>query len=260
VVLAVGFDAFWIEPTWLEVTHVRLTSPKLTRRVRIAVVADLQAETFGAYEGEVLDRVMEAKPDLILFAGDYTQAAPRAEADLRRQINAYLRGVRLSAELGVFAVEGNVDHAEWPEIFAHLSVMSVTSPRDSFTLGPVQLTCLSLRDSRQQTLNISNPHPELYHIVLGHGPDFAQGEIDADLLVAGHTHGGQVRLPLLGPVVTNTSLPRRMACGTSHLPSGAWLVVSRGIGMERGPAPRLRFLCRPELVIIDLEPEGGKDE
>ena len=115
VLLAVAVDAFWIEPTWLEVTEVRLSSPKLTRRVRIVVVADLQAETFGAYEREVLDRVMEAKPDLILFAGDYTQADRSVEPELRRQINAYLRHLGLSAELGVFAVEGNVDRPEWTE-------------------------------------------------------------------------------------------------------------------------------------------------
>jgi predicted MPP superfamily phosphohydrolase len=262
VLLAVAVDAFWIEPTWLEVTEVRLSSPKLTRRLRIVVVADLQAETFGAYEREVLDRVMAAKPDLILFAGDYTQADRLAEGDLRRQINAYLRHLGLSAELGVFAVEGNVDHPEWDKIFAHLPVTMLADARGSdrtpsFSLGPVRLTLLTSIDSYQRTLKISNPHPEQYHIVLGHAPDFALGEIDADLLVAGHTHGGQVRLPLLGPVVTNSSLPRRMACGVSHLPSGAWLVVSRGIGMERGPAPRLRFLCRPELVIVDLEPEKG---
>jgi len=259
VLLGVAVDAFWIEPTWLEVTRVRLRSPKLTRPVRIVVLADFQAETLGSYEREVLRRVLEENPDLILLAGDYTQAPPEVERTLRRDVNAYLRQLGLSAELGVFAVRGNTDGREWPEMFDHLPV-TVSERTNSFSLGPVRLTCLDLGESYRRNLTIPSPKPEQYHIVLGHAPDYASGRIDADLLVAGHTHGGQVRLPLLGPVVTNSTLPRRMACGVSQLPSGAWLLVSRGTGMERGGAPRLRFLCRPELVVIELEPEGRDEE
>ena len=86
----------------------------------------------------------------------------------------------------------------------------------------------------------------------------------ADLLLAGHVHGGQVRLPFWGPVLTLTSVPRSWAVGRTDFDGGAtaggaWdggrtLIVSRGIGMERGEAPRLRFLCRPELVVVDLVP------
>jgi predicted MPP superfamily phosphohydrolase len=258
VLLGVAVDAFWIEPTWLEVTRVRLSSPKLTRPVRIVVLADFQAETLGSYEREVLRRVMEEHPDLILLAGDYCHVRPRVRPMLQREVNAYLRELGLSAELGVFAVRGNVDEPGWPDMFAHLPV-TVSERMNSFSLGPVRLTCLDLEESYRRNLTVSNPRPEQYHIVLGHAPDYALGRIGADLLVAGHTHGGQVRLPLLGPVLPNTTLPRRMACGVTQLPSGAWLVVPRGTGMERGGAPRLRFLCRPELVVIELEPEGRNE-
>ena len=258
VLLAIAVDAFWIEPTWLEVTRVRLTTRKLTRPLRIVVLTDFQAERFGPYEREVLDRVMGEKPDLILLVGDYFQAEDAAEGALRREVNAYLRRVGFSADLGAVAVAGNVDAPQWPELFEGLPVRTVDR-KASFSVGPVRVTCLGLNDSLRRDLRIANPRPEQYHIVLGHAPDFALGTIDADLLVAGHTHGGQVRLPLLGPVIPNTSLPRRWACGVSLLPSGAWLAVPRGTGMERGAAPRLRFLCRPELMVIELEPEG-RDE
>ena len=86
-------------------------------------------------------------------------------------------------------------------------------------------------------------------------PNFALGQVQADLLVAGHTHGGQVQLPLIGPMVVNCRIPHRWAAGFTDLRGGGKLLVSRGIGMERGYAPRLRFLCRPELVVIDLTPE-----
>jgi uncharacterized protein len=91
--------------------------------------------------------------------------------------------------------------------------------------------------------------------VLGHCPQFAMGNVEADLLLAGHTHGGQVRLPWIGPLTTGCAVPRSWAAGLTELPGGRKLIVSRGTGMERGCAPRIRFLCRPELVVIDLVPE-----
>ncbi len=86
---------------------------------------------------------------------------------------------------------------------------------------------------------------------------FALGSVPADLLIAGHTHGGQVRLPLIGAIMTLSRIPRRWAAGLTDLPGGGRLLVSRGTGMERANAPRLRFLCRPELVVIDLTPAAG---
>lgn len=97
---------------------------------------------------------------------------------------------------------------------------------------------------------------EQFHIVLGHRPDFALGDIHADLLIAGHTHGGQVQLPFIGPLTTRTDVPRDWAVGVTDIGDGRTLVVSRGTGLERHHAPRLRFMCRPEIVVIDLHPES----
>ena len=116
----------------------------------------------------------------------------------------------------------------------------------------ITVTSLSVADSR---FGARLEDVEGLHIVFGHAPDFALHDVaDADVLIAGHTHGGQVRLPFVGPLITLSRVPRAWAAGQTELPGGAQLFVSRGIGMERGHAPRLRFLCRPELMIIDLLP------
>ena len=74
----------------------------------------------------------------------------------------------------------------------------------------------------------------------------------ADLLVAGHTHGGQVSLPLIGPPLTLSSVPRHIAAGGLGELDGTPIYVSTGVGRERGNAPQLRFGVRPSIGIIDL--------
>jgi predicted MPP superfamily phosphohydrolase len=74
-----------------------------------------------------------------------------------------------------------------------------------------------------------------------------------DLVVAGHTHGGQVQLPLFGPAITLTGVPRHVAAGGQHEINGNLIYVSRGVGIERGQAPRLRFMCPPEIAILELK-------
>ncbi len=250
----VAIDAFLIEPDWLEISHVRLDSEKLERPVRVAVVADLQTDQFGEYEKETFRRLLQEKPDIVLLAGDYFQASPAKENKLRRQTNVYLRSLGLSAPCGIFAVRGNVDSDGWQEAFEGLPVRTAESTR-SYDLGNLQVTCLGMRDSFNSGLHIGPASSAQFHIVLGHSPNYALGQIGADLLVAGHTHGGQVRLPGIGPLVTSSEVPRQWAAGLTDLPSGGKLIVSRGIGMERDGAPRLRFFCRPQLVLIDLVPK-----
>jgi uncharacterized protein len=249
-----AYYVFLIEPFWLETSYRQIASPKIHRAFRIVVLADLQTDAFGDYERGVLRRIMEEKPDLILLAGDYIQTSDKRYGTISREINAFLREIRFGAPYGVFAVRGNVDPPGWQEIFADLGVTCVDI-RKSFDLGPLSLTCLGLFDSFNTSAVAGNPDPGRFHLVLGHVPNFALGGIEADLLVAGHTHGGQVRFPLIGPIVTNCRISHSWAAGLTNLPDGGKLLVSRGIGMERDYAPRLRFLCRPELMVIDLAPQ-----
>jgi len=252
--ILVAVDAFLIEPTWLEVSHVRLASPKLKRQVRIVLLADLQTDHFGPYQRRVFQQALQENPDLILLAGDYFQTDPPGREKLRAQLNDFLHEIRFSAPAGVFAIRGNLERDAWPQTFADLPVTTVDRT-ESFDLPDLRLTCLSRLDSFHTSCYVSHGDPDRFHVVLGHSPNFALGHINADLMLAGPTHGGQVRLPFIGPILTLSAVPRSWAAGPTDLPTGAKLLVSRGVGMERHFAPRLRFLCRPELVVIDLVPE-----
>lgn len=250
--IAVGTDAFLIEPRALEVSKVNVTSTKVSKPLRIVVIADLQTDEVGEYEKSALKTALDQKPDLILFAGDYLQFRDSADfSRARKELTDYMASIGFSAPLGVYAVEGNVDPPNWSDIFMPIGA-TVFPATNSIERPDVTVTGLTLRDSFNPKLRISKR--DRFHIVLGHGPDFALGDVDADLLVAGHTHGGQVVLPGIGPLMTLSAVPRKWASGRTELSGGRTLIVSRGVGMERGDAPRLRFLCRPEIVVVDVIP------
>jgi uncharacterized protein len=256
--VAIAIDAFLIEPTWLEVSHRRIASAKIHKPLRIVVVADLQTDEIGPYQRRVLYQILEEKPDVVLFAGDYLQPSWQGQEGVRSEFRRLLSepAFRQLSSKRLFAVQGNTDPPDWTKIFEGLD-LGVTLVREtrSFDLGEIRLTCLDISDSRSTLLVVTDPAPGRFHLVLGHIPNFARGRVDADLLVAGHTHGGQVRLPWFGAILTLCNVPRAWAAGLTQLPGGGQLLVSRGIGLECGYAPRLRFLCRPELMVIDLVPE-----
>ncbi len=251
VILVVGIDAFLIEPAWLQETRYTVTSEKITDPIQIVILADIQMDEFTSYERDVFKRSMELQPDMILMAGDYLQVGGSRFSRLRTEVNEYLREINFHAPLGVYAVQGNNDSQGWTEIFQGLPVQTAVETSRVDT-GAVRVTSLSMRDSFRTDVKV--PAADPFQIVLGHSPNFALGDVRGDLLVAGHTHGGQVRIPGFGPIVTLSAVPRAWAVGMTQIDDHKTLIVSRGIGMERADAPRLRFFCRPELAIVDVVP------
>ena len=249
LLLGLGFDAFIWEPQALEVNRFTITSDTLDAPLRIAVVADLQTDEVGAFEREALEAAMAESPDLVLFPGDYLQVPQDRFDEETAALNELFLEVGLSG-VPHAAVQGDVDVDGWERAF---DGTRGALGAGQYTLEGVQVTALSLHDSRDPDLQVQ-PR-EGFHIVLGHAPDFALTRPPADLLIAGHTHGGQVVLPGFGPLMTLSEVPREQASGHTALEWGADLFVSRGVGMERMDAPRLRLFCRPEVMVIDVVPE-----
>lgn len=247
--VVVGVDAFWIEPRALEVSHVAI--PTAGPRLKVALLTDIQTDHVGSYEERVFEIVREEQPELVLFAGDYIQTWTE-EAFLEELPKLRALVASLHPRLGMVAVEGDVDDFAWQEIFRGAGVDVVEESR-AIDFGEVVVTALTPEDSRSKRPPVQRWDKP--HIVLGHSPDFALAEPPAELLVAGHVHGGQVRIPFFGPIFTFSRLPREQTSGLVTLAKGARLYTSRGVGMERMDAPRIRFLCRPELVFLEM---GGR--
>lgn len=255
-ILAIAFDAFLVEPTSIETTNYSVASTKIASKLRIVVVSDIQTDHVGEYEREVLQMALELDPDLILLPGDFVQTHRRNLGLEQLRLNKILLELGFTAPLGAIAVNGNVDPRNWGDAFSNSGITALDRSGGQLIREDVYLTGLMLDDSFDGSIQVPAV-PDKFHIVFGHAPDFALGDVNADLLVAGHTHGGQVRLPWLGPLITLSRVPRSWADGITRLDDSRVLVVSRGIGHERGLAPRLRFLCRPELVVIEITPMAG---
>jgi hypothetical protein len=130
----------------------------------------------------------------------------------------------------------------------------LTNTRRELSLDGLQVELLGLDDAhiRRHDLRVApRIRPELFGIALMHSPDSAPeaAALGYELLFAGHTHGGQVRLPFIGALVTNSSMPRRLVSGLIRLGT-AVLHTSPGVGTSKY-AP-FRFWCRPEATILEL--------
>ncbi|MEO8292003.1 MAG: metallophosphoesterase [Actinomycetota bacterium] len=126
--------------------------------------------------------------------------------------------------------------------------------RSQITLDGLPMELLGLDDAhidRQDSRAMPRSAPERFGLAVMHSPDSApeSAACGYELILAGHTHGGQVRLPLVGALVTNSAMPRRLASGLIRMGS-AVMFLSPGLGTSKY-AP-FRFLCRPEATLLQL--------
>ena len=137
---------------------------------------------------------------------------------------------------------------------------NLSNTRREVSLDGLAVELLGLDDAhiRRHDLRIApRRRPERFGIAVMHSPDSAAeaAALGYELVLAGHTHGGQVRLPLLGALVTNSDMPRRLAAGLIRLGT-ALLHTSPGLGT--GKYAPFRFWCRPEATILELGPRTSR--
>lgn len=256
---AVGAYAFLVEPLWLQVTrtriHVRGLHPDL-EGFRIALLTDLHAG-----EGTPLWLIrraarlaMRQQPHLITVTGDLAAD----DAPSFRPVLGALAGLR--APQGVWTVPGNHDYVvgieRWRrEVAQQPNLRDLTNGAEMRRVGGARLCVAGVDDYTQGTPRLDAlPPPEErdFTLLLAHDPDQAEKarrDYDAvDLIVSGHTHGGQVRMPFVGAIRNPAEFDELYEEGLRRRP---WTQVytSRGVGTVHIP---VRFLCRPEVAILEL--------
>jgi predicted MPP superfamily phosphohydrolase len=246
-----------VEPYWPEVTHVRLASSRLrpgTAPIRVVLLSDMHSDPQPRLEERLPDLVAAQHPDAIVYVGD--------------SINS-VRGVpvfkacmsRLAGVAPTFAVRGNWDAWYWRgvDLFGGTGVRELDGDAagvdvrgTTLWIGGVAVYHEDRVPAVLAGIPDGGPAPFLYHYPY---PDVLPdpGRDRFDLQCSGHTHGGQVALPFYGAIITFSKYGKRYeaglyAVGSSHM------YVTRGVGLEGGIAPRVRFFARPEISVVDLAP------
>jgi uncharacterized protein len=257
-----------VEPHRLALTRLTIKTDRLpvgTEPIRVLHISDLHIERWTARETAVLQLVQQAKPDLIVISGDYVNLSYNEDPETQRLVIKLLR--QLEAPHGVYAVLGSppVDLRETVlpifEMVDHIKLLrwgwqtvELGNGRSLAILGMDCTHHLPTDRARLDRLHQMAPNgiPQLF---LYHSPELMPetAEREIDLYLCGHTHGGQVRLPLLGPILTSSQLGRRYVMGL-YQEGRTHLYVSRGIGLEGLSAPRVRFLAPPEMTLVTIQP------
>jgi predicted MPP superfamily phosphohydrolase len=260
-----------IEPSWIEVTRVDIGLPDLPDGLDGLTIAQLSDLHSGPYVSrEMLHHSVEMtnalNPDLVVLTGDFVYKSYLHIAVCALELAA------LKARYGLYAVMGNHDMWNDPgQITASLSGVGIRVLRNEkapLSLGSSTLWLLGVdnasylgedypgymtvwQEAKGNLARLLEGIPgEDTRILLVHNPDFTEilPEGRVDLALCGHTHGGQVRLPLIGAPVVPSHFGQKYAAGLVQSPT-TLVYVNRGIGLI---PPAVRFNCRPEITLLRL--------
>jgi predicted MPP superfamily phosphohydrolase len=257
-----------IEPFTLRIKEWEVATPKWQgqKELKIALISDMHMIwpwMTAAHMGKIIARINEQHPDIVLLLGDYVGTHPFGV-----QINA-TAGLaplkNISAQCGVFAVLGNHDTIStringypkgWPDALVKTGIPVLQNDAHFLNCNGRKFWIAGLEELWWQNASISKTLKRINNnnpiILMMHQPDsFPNVPRSVALSVAGHTHGGQVRIPFYGPV--ESVIPSRYGLRYvyGHIREDQKdLVVTSGLGMTGIP---IRFLVPPEITIVHLK-------
>jgi predicted MPP superfamily phosphohydrolase len=263
-----------VEPTWLEINHYSLPVlglPAPFHGLKVAHLTDFHHGPHipAGYLEDAIARTGAEKPDVIALTGDFIDRGPGHVSTAARLFR------HLKAPHGVFAVLGNHDYAvhtargrrRHPELHREVADALGTEGVDVLRNKAVRIerdgTGLIVAGIEDLWSGVADPNstlagqcPDTPRVILAHNPQSVElfGEHRADLVLSGHTHGGQINLPKLGRILLGRAAKRWAAGMYSH--NGGQVYVNKGVGFGW----RFRFGVRPELAVFTLVPAEATPE
>lgn len=242
-----------------------IETDKLEEPLRLVLITDLHSCYYGKEQTTLIQAVEEQNPDIVLLGGDIFD-------DVRSYENSETTIKYLAEEYRCYYVTGN--HEYWSE-----DISTILHIVDSYGITILEGECdtIEVRGEKINICGVDDPdvtsytknaksmpdqlaeaqkqaEPDCYTVLLSHRPEYAETymKYDFDLVLSGHAHGGQWRIPgiLNGLYAPNQGLFPKYVGGLYEFESGT-MIVSRGLARESTLAPRI--FNRPELVVIDLQ-------
>jgi predicted MPP superfamily phosphohydrolase len=252
---------FW-EASQIRVRRMNATLPHLPAAFAgktIAVLADLHHGPFVGigFIHEAVRMANALSPDIVALVGDFAHKGTHTSEQLPPCLEALSQ---LRAPFGVFAVPGNHDMqnhgAVYREVIATTPLTDLTNRSMRLTASGEHLWLAGVDDlwwgKPNQTAALKDIPKRSAVVLLSHNPDFAEEQPDdrVGLVLSGHTHGGQIYLPVLGALWMPSKYGDKYRCGLVEGPASQ-VFVSRGLGEAGVP---LRLNCPPEINLLTLIP------
>lgn len=243
--------------------HITISGEgKIGSLVRFALVTDLHSCYYGKDQSQLIRMIDKEKPDAILLSGDIFD-------DRLGQKNARIFIEGVADRYPCFYVTGNHEfwskkEDEMKEFLASKGVTVLEGDAKNISINGNSLDICGVDDPTYMTESEweerldradKESDPGNYRILLSHRPEKVKAyeKYDFDLILCGHAHGGQWRIPFTkrGVAAPNQGLLPAYVDGLYDLDNGSKMIVSRGLARERMPYPR--FFNHPEVVIIEME-------
>ncbi len=242
------------------VVNVRIPdAPAFMRGVKAVFISDTHIipETTDAHMQALIERIEALEPDILLMGGDYADMRPDGERFFKHL-------ARISAPLGKYAVIGNNDPEDWPDVeslakaAAVGGVVLLVNDAGKIPVNGGELIVAGVDEHLRGAPETKGLYPEkrddnTYRVLLSHYP--CMPEVQPDLMLSGHTHGGQFNCLGITPFtigferIMNRKISSIATAGLHPLGNG-WLFVGKGIGASR---LQIRIGVRPEIYNIRFD-------
>ena len=249
-----------VEPNWIDINQYTFSHPLIPPSFNQTRIVQFNDTHIGfQYDLSNLEKTVkiieDLSPDLICFAGDLLDHPN--EYKIPTELYEILSS--LTAPLGKYAVYGNHDHGGYgTELYENIMVrchFKVLRNRSNILeMNGERILIAGVDDSSLGVPDIARAlqgKPQnLFTLLLSHAPDYAiaASSYPVHLQISGHSHGGQVQIPFIGPLITPPHAKKYYE-GLYEINERFSLYVNRGLGTTRIP---YRLLCRPEITVFDL--------
>lgn len=232
--------------------------PQTFNKTKIVFLSDIHSLWFGFRERKVLEIIKKLKPDFVFITGDFIDPLRRITDRRLRKIRIFWEELGKEYKNQIFGVMGNHDNRAVERYLKESGIIILNNENRKLIINSnagENINLIGVEDPYTGRDNLlmamKGTEDNIPKLLLAHSPRIIKKAVKQkiDLVLAGHTHGGQIVLPFFGPLFVTSRMEGRYASGLFKIDS-TYMYVTRGIGTTILP---FRFNCPPEITLIELK-------
>ncbi len=257
--LVFGYYILFFEPNNIQIEKQVIAIENLPQRfdgVKIVQLSDFHSLWFGSREKKVLEMLEELKPDFVFITGDFVDPITKAITDRKlNSVKIFWQKLGEKYENRIFGVLGNHDTKFVKNYLIESGITILDNENKKLILNNEHIYLVGVDDPWTRRANLSKAMEGIENegpkILLAHAAEIIDEAVreKIDLVLVGHTHGGQINFPVLEWLQPLSEYGRKYTSGLFRI-EDTYLYVNRGIGTSILP---IRFNCPPEITLIELQ-------